>query len=477
MRLPILPGSLHLLLSSLLWPEPHRQSTSSLLSPTVADIQPPSDATPAALTFHLRHLHAITDSGRNVFTDVALEHRAADDLGVEEPQTRFRGSRKEDWRLVANGHQNTEFGFTIPTTRLNTHKPSSFTAFQATRALIANGTRRPDHWARHHVDSNAQADKDADFSRFGWELDEIDAPRVEKRQTLVQLAKMTFDSFYEGSEGHQDWYELDEFWKKNLPFGWSPERGLRGQIFVASDNSTVVIAFKGTSAPWIVGGEGGPTQVEDKLNNNLLFSCCCARIGPTWSPVCGCWKGDNKCDNECLERALVEEKLFYPIGMRLYNKVSYMYPDANIWLTGHSLGGSLASLLGVTFGAPTVTFEAPGDKLAARRLHLPTPPSTQHIIQVYHTGDPVPVGACTGVFSLCAIGGYAIETKCHLGEVIKYDTVQRKGWSVSIRNHPIQILIDSVLNEEWDPTGEREVPVPEAEQDCLECNEWVFEGA
>lgn len=44
-------------------------------------------------------------------------------------------------------------------------------------------------------------------------------------------------------------------------------------------------------------------------------------------------------------------------------------------MTGHSLGGALASLLGVTFGAPTVAIESPGEKMAARRLHLPSPVS------------------------------------------------------------------------------------------------------
>ncbi len=50
-----------------------------------------------------------------------------------------------------------------------------------------------------------------------------------------------------------------------------------------------------------------------------------------------------------------------------------MYPNANIWVIGHSLGGSLASLLGITFGAPVVTFEPPGEHMAAQRLHLPSP--------------------------------------------------------------------------------------------------------
>jgi lipase ATG15 len=74
-------------------------------------------------------------------------------------------------------------------------------------------------------------------------------------------------------------------------------------------------------------------------------------------------------------------------SQNLYNNVSYMYPNANIWLSGHSLGGALSSLIGVTFGAPVVAFEAPAEKLAAARLHLPSPPSTQHITHFYHTAD------------------------------------------------------------------------------------------
>ena len=43
--------------------------------------------------------------------------------------------------------------------------------------------------------------------------------------------------------------------------------------------------------------------------------------------------------------------------------------------------GALASLLGTTFGMPTVAFEAPGEALAASRLHLPTPVSRIFLLQ------------------------------------------------------------------------------------------------
>lgn len=42
---------------------------------------------------------------------------------------------------------------------------------------------------------------------------------------------------------------------------------------------------------------------------------------------------------------------------------------------------------------------------------MSTKPSTHHITHVYHTADPIPMGVCTGMTSLCSVGGYALETK------------------------------------------------------------------
>lgn len=166
----------------------------------------------------------------------------------------------------------------------------------------------------------------------------------------------------------------------------------------------------------------------------------------------------------------------------LVNNLTALYPKANLWLVGHSLGGSLASLLGTTFGLPAVAFEAPGERLAAQRLHLllpPFPPNTTSpstsayglppVTHVYHNADPIPQGACTGVGSPCAQAGYALETRCHLGKSIVYDTVDKLGWRVDIRKHVIKEVIMHVIEAEpeggWD--DDREVPLARVEENCL----------
>lgn len=235
---------------------------SSYLWPT----NPPNEASISPLTFQLRHQHGASSSARILFSDIQRD-------------SAFSGVETE---------------FTIHAVKGKTSKPSSLDAFTAPRRSRIMGQT----------------------PMVTWNEIEVPVPDVTKRSSLLQLAKMAGNA-YAADVNSSGWYDISDEWNSN-PHGWLPDDdGLRGHVFVTPDNSSVVISIKGTSATWPV-GEGGPTKTRDKLNDNMLFSCCCARVGPTWSPVCGCYSGGYRCDENCVEEALKDDGLFYPIGLVEY---------------------------------------------------------------------------------------------------------------------------------------------------------------
>ncbi|KAF8888293.1 hypothetical protein BD779DRAFT_1524577 [Infundibulicybe gibba] len=389
--------------------------------------QEPTPLSPAPLRFQLRHEHATSASSRNIFSDLPASFISAD------PHI-------------------------VSTRPIRSHRPNSFAQFTA---------------ARHRSFEQGQSAAD-----LGWSDVDVHGPDVRRRETLLTLAKMTYNTYYQ--PGDKDWYDLsDEGWNSTYPHGWEPHAdGLRGHVL-------------GTSAGWLAGG-GGPT------------------VGPTWPGVCPCNTGGYHCDQSCVESSLQDEDGFYQVGTNLYNNVTYMYPNANIWIVGHSLGGALSSLLGATFGVPVVAFEAPRSVLqlvayiypcqyvsfsysySYSNLTITAVDAPYHTL--YHTGDvsgfprdlcpinspqPIPMGACTGVTSVCAIGGYAMETRCRLGNTILYDTVNKLNWGVSVQRHPIRVVIEEILNKDWDPDSGIEVPEPQISEgavgdDCIDCFAWEF---
>ncbi|PPR01090.1 hypothetical protein CVT26_015996 [Gymnopilus dilepis] len=397
----------------------------------------------------------------------------------------------------------------------------------------------------HRTRLRSLRDAESDLEQVVWDEVEVDGPDVEDLHTLAQLARMSGNAY--ALPGQKNWYDVDQVWNISFPFGWEEGEGFRGHVFQSSDNTTIVLSIKGTTLQ-------GPTSKLDKFNDNLLFSCCCARVDFSWvfRTVCDCYSGSYRCDSQCLTDALIQDSLFYSVGVKLIDDLLKIYPGYNIWLVGHSLGGSLASLLGATYGLPAVAFEAPGERLAASRLHLPLPPSNPplplpspsaldfhsqsrfripHIkfpfpphtpdpepslpvptsppsspvprpkiatTHVYHNADPIPQGTCTGFGSPCAQAGYALETRCHLGQSIVFDTVNKLGWSVDVRKHPIREVVTKVLEGDIDWAEEdiespfnkgkrlwsnlkkhasvsgRRVPMPIIEEDCVDCYKWEF---
>lgn len=317
--------------------------------------------------------------------------------------------------------------------------------------------------------SEVHADRNSD----NWNFDNQLVPDITDKDTMLTFAYLAANAYvpipHEG-----DWTDVDDEghggWRHDDGYGWDDD-GLRGYIFTSNDSKTLIMSIKGTSTT--VFEDGGPTVPTDKLNDNLLFSCCCARVSYLWDTVCDCYMGNGQCDERCLEKELYREDRYYRQVLGVFDEAMSLYPNVeNVWITGHSLGGALSSLLGRTYGLPVVTFEAPGEHLAVKRLHLPQPPGVvlwdDYVWHFGHNADPIFTGSCSGSSSSCSMKGYAMETVCHSGQVCVYNVKEDLGWHESVVNHRIHIVIDDVLEKYDEPAKCISI------MDCTDCSNWEF---
>ncbi|USP73681.1 uncharacterized protein yc1106_00955 [Curvularia clavata] len=307
-----------------------------------------------------------------------------------------------------------------------------------------------------------------------WTMDEIPGPNVTDKETVLSFARMASNAYI--LEPHTgEWQDVGGGFNYTEDFGWESD-GLRGHIFADTENRTVVIGLKGTSPAMFDGSE---TTTNDKINDNLFFSCCCGQGGQyLWRQVCDCQTSAYRCNSTCLVTALRDKNRYYYAAQDLYHNVTALYPDAEIWMAGHSLGGAVSSFLSLTFGHPAVTFEAVPEAMPASRLGLPVPPGHQigSLQQRKHTGgfhfghtaDPIYMGTCNSATSVCTIGGYALQSVCHTGQKCVYDTVKDFGWRVGIGTHKIVEVIRDVIQKYDKP------PKCEAYVDCTDCFTWEY---
>lgn len=307
-----------------------------------------------------------------------------------------------------------------------------------------------------------------------WTVDEIAGPNVSDKETVLSFARMASNAYI--LEPHTgDWEDVGCGFNYTEDFGWEQD-GLRGHIFADTTNSTIVIGLKGTSPALFDGSE---TTTNDKLNDNLFFSCCCGQGGQyLWRQVCECQTAAYTCNSTCLVEALQAKNRYYYAARDLYHNVTGLYPNAEVWMAGHSLGGAVSSFLSLTYGHPTLTFEAVPDAMPASRLGLPVPPGHQvgalqkremtGGFHFGHTADPVYMGTCNQASSMCTLGGYAMQSVCHTGKKCVYDTVKDFGWRVGIGTHKIVSVIKDVL-EKYDEPATCEPYV-----NCTDCYPWEF---
>lgn len=302
-----------------------------------------------------------------------------------------------------------------------------------------------------------------------WNLDTVLGPNVTDKDTILTFAHMMANA-YEPEPHKGAWKDVGGGFNNTFGFGWE-EDGIRGYIYANEDNSIVVISTKGGSlAIW----DGGGTVKNDKENVNLLFSCCCGQGSYFYRKVCDCSSSAYTCNVDCLGDCLKSKDRYYAVARELYANVEALYPKSQIWLAGHSLGGALSALLGLTYGIPAITFETPPDSLPASRLGLPIPPGAGSPQSRAHTGvyqfgvnsDPIYTGTCHGPSASCSYAGYAFESSCHTGMKCVYDVVNDWGWRSSIRTHGIAGIINDVIMK-YDS-----VPECKSSPECEECASW-----
>lgn len=306
-------------------------------------------------------------------------------------------------------------------------------------------------------------------------------PMINDPETILNFAKMSANSYKRRSI--DGWRNMSGDYTGLDGFGWD-RNGLRGHIYANAAQSLVIIGFKGTSTLLM----GGGTVSRDKYQDNVMFSCCCARVDISWMPVCGCYLGKNadvedvdeevmvrrsagKCNQTCLLETIKEdEDSYYNQAVKIVHQIRRNYPNAKIWFTGHSLGGSIASLMAVTFPhTAAVTFEAPGDKLYASRMGL-TRRLPHHAYAIWNFGittDPVFMGTCQGPSTSCYLSGYAMETRCRHGKDCVIDIGEGR---FDVTTHRIDWVIDNVLQ------GQYRMPQCRPVEECKDCEGWQFES-
>lgn len=260
----------------------------SLLWPFGSIIQSPLGANPSGVV--LKHRHAFVASPQlpqsfAASTSSKPPHILFNDV-LNPPDANDQLLREQDVDYTAAG----VVPLSLKTTRGNVKRPRDAQAYQEARR-------------RSYYDQQTTI--------LEWGDDEIPMPDLTDRSTVLELAKIAGNAY--SRPDSKNWYSIDNRWNASFPFGWEEsENGFRGNIFADDSNSTVVISIKGTS---LYGS--GNTATRDKLNDNRLFSCCCAHVSRSWafSTVCDCFSGGWACTQSCLEKSLQDDDLFYNIGI------------------------------------------------------------------------------------------------------------------------------------------------------------------
>jgi lipase ATG15 len=139
----------------------------------------------------------------------------------------------------------------------------------------------------------------------------------------------------------------------------------------------------------------------------------------------------------------------------------------------------------MTFHSKAIAFSSPGDYMVADHLGLiPSDEREREILfsKIHHYAnalDPIFTGKCGRFgnwvrnlkeFYKCYLGGYAVETGNHVGNVCLYNTRYKSflRW-FDLRFHRLTNLIENFINVEPPPVCAFQA------QQVTDCSKWTFE--
>jgi lipase ATG15 len=297
-----------------------------------------------------------------------------------------------------------------------------------------------------------------------------------------QLSIITYDSYFE--KNSSKWMNTDYNTTLDIT---EDHDSVNAFIFSNSDNNKHIISFKGTSIYWkndmnMCNINEMSSVYNDKFNDNLYFSCCYYLQSNLFKKEdCECLTNNEKCLDipndgnkycykKCYKNSTSYENNYLNVGKKMMEKIQTIidFNKTDVIFTGHSLGGVIATMMGILYDKYVITFESPGEKHYIDLIGLDYSKTENKIYHFGHNADTIFTGKCNGVFSLCYIGGYIMNTKCHIGNVCEYDVINRLNIKESIYTHVIKYVIENII-EKWNNT----LPACK-KQDCIDCEDWKY---
>lgn len=303
------------------------------------------------------------------------------------------------------------------------------------------------------------------------------------------LSIIAYDSYFE--KNNSKWIDVDYTYNKTTDITIDHD-SVNAYVFSNVEETKHVISFKGTSIYWQNNinnmcsldeqDYSDMTSVyNDKFNDNLYFSCCYYLESNLFNKEdCECTRDDNKCKKidvknkycykKCYQNSTSYTNNYINIAKQMMDNLQKTidFNTNEIIFTGHSLGGVIATMMGILYDKYVITFESPGEKHYIDLIGLDYSKVEDKIYHFGHNADTIFTGKCNGMFSLCYMGGYMMNTKCHIGNVCEYDTINRLNMKESIYTHVIKYVIENVI-EKWNNT------LPECKKkECVDCEDWSY---